>query len=79
MRAIDRALAAALVPHHPRATLRLRLTVDGQGKVVAVRVLAGAPADGERLKALLATLSSATRASRARTGTVEIDVQFHGG
>ena len=54
--------------------LRVRLTVDAQGKVQRVDLVGGDRAAEGCLRALLARLSSSTVAQGAAVGTVELTI-----
>jgi len=79
LKAIRAALARpGAVASWPRATVRLRITVGGHGEIVDVKVIGGDRQLGARAGALLATLTSGTAATDARSGTVEVTLAPRG-
>jgi hypothetical protein len=74
--AIRAALAAGrahcLAASDPSKPIRVRLTIDAQGRIVRVELVTGDRNAAHCLRAALAGLSSATVAHGAPTGTVEV-------
>jgi Ca-activated chloride channel homolog len=65
-------VAAGACPHAAPPVLRLQLTVDARGKVVAVKLLEGDPRYLACFEKALLQLVTTTRAQAAPTGTVEL-------